>query len=295
MGRGLFALFVRPRAFVLPAGAPVPIEVQALDHTGKPVSAAVTVELDQEAWNPLERRYTRSTRPLASATVTTDRSGRAQLSLAPEPGARRADRDPRARRGRQAQPHHRRGLGVGVGRARDRVRVPLSGARGLRGPRPLQARRHAARAHQHRCEERPGAGVPRGQRPLRHTRALPHRRHRRRQLRAQARIRAQRVRERPRAQGPRDPHPHARGADRRRAPRPRDHAHARPRPLLPARLGARPRSRHATAAGARCPPRSRSRSSTRRCSRSSPTTHPTRTTCSTAAAPTRSRPRSRSP
>src|SRR5262249_12046554 len=53
------------------------------DHAGKPVSAAVTVDLDQEAWNPLERRYTRSARPLASSSVTTDALGRGRVSLTP--------------------------------------------------------------------------------------------------------------------------------------------------------------------------------------------------------------------
>ena len=85
MGRGLFSLTVRPVAAVVPVGRPVPIEVTARDHADHPVVAAVTVELDQEAWNPLERRYTRSSRPLASQVVTTDSLGRGHVTLLPSP------------------------------------------------------------------------------------------------------------------------------------------------------------------------------------------------------------------
>ncbi len=85
MGRGLFTVAVRPLAYVVPVGRPVPIEVTTRDHTDKPVLASVTVELDQEAWNPLERRYTAASRPLASQVVTTDSLGRARLSLTPSP------------------------------------------------------------------------------------------------------------------------------------------------------------------------------------------------------------------
>ncbi|TMQ71375.1 MAG: hypothetical protein E6K81_10205 [Candidatus Eisenbacteria bacterium] len=67
MGRGLFTLTVRPLEHVVTAGQPVRVEVTAHDHAGRPVAVAATVSLDQEAWNPLERRYTRSTRPLAEA------------------------------------------------------------------------------------------------------------------------------------------------------------------------------------------------------------------------------------
>ncbi len=85
VGRGLFTLSVRPRSWVVAAGAAVPIEVLTRDHTGAPVSAAVTIELDQQAWNPITHRYTRSTRPLATTTVTTDRTGRAVVNLTPSP------------------------------------------------------------------------------------------------------------------------------------------------------------------------------------------------------------------
>jgi hypothetical protein len=37
----------------------LPLEVITTDHKGVPVSAAVTVDLDQQAWNPLTHRYTR--------------------------------------------------------------------------------------------------------------------------------------------------------------------------------------------------------------------------------------------
>jgi uncharacterized protein YfaS (alpha-2-macroglobulin family) len=85
MGRGLFNVAVEPVSRMVLAGQPVVVEVRTRDHAGKAVSAAVTVELDQEAWNPIERRYTRSTRPLASTQVTTDTSGRARVSLSPQP------------------------------------------------------------------------------------------------------------------------------------------------------------------------------------------------------------------
>ncbi len=85
VGRGLFALSVRPSSWVVRAGDAVPLVIATLDHTGKPVSAAVTVTLDQDAWNPLTHRYTRSVRPLATTTVTTGSDGRARLSLTPSP------------------------------------------------------------------------------------------------------------------------------------------------------------------------------------------------------------------
>ncbi len=85
MGRGLFTLAVHPVTAVVAIGRPMSIEVTARDHADRPVVAAVTVEIDQEAWNPLERRYTRSTRPLASQVVTTDSLGRGRVTLTPSP------------------------------------------------------------------------------------------------------------------------------------------------------------------------------------------------------------------
>jgi uncharacterized protein YfaS (alpha-2-macroglobulin family) len=96
VGRGLFTLSVRPRSWVVRVGEPVPLEIVTVDHSGKPVSAAVTVTLDQDAWNPLTHRYTRSVRPLATTTVTTSADGKAQLSLTPSP-ARPGDIEVNAR------------------------------------------------------------------------------------------------------------------------------------------------------------------------------------------------------
>ena len=85
MGRGMFAVTVRPVNRVMPVGEAVPLEVTTRDHAGRPVSAIVRVTLDQDAWNPLERRYTRSTRPLAEAAVSTDSGGHALATLRPAP------------------------------------------------------------------------------------------------------------------------------------------------------------------------------------------------------------------
>jgi uncharacterized protein YfaS (alpha-2-macroglobulin family) len=85
IGRGLFTIQLRPVAAVVTAGEAIGIEVLTRDHQDRPVRAEVTVELDQEAWNPLLRRYVRSSRPLASTTATTDGNGRALVSLAPSP------------------------------------------------------------------------------------------------------------------------------------------------------------------------------------------------------------------
>lgn len=85
MGRGLFTVSLRPVNRMTRATEPVAAEVRTRDHAGKPVSAAVTVTLDQDAWNPIERRSVRSTRPLATATVTTDATGRARVALTPSP------------------------------------------------------------------------------------------------------------------------------------------------------------------------------------------------------------------
>lgn len=96
VGRGLFTISLRPMERVLLVGQAIPVEVRTRDHSGKPVSAAVTLELDQQTWNPLERRYSRSTRPLGSLTVTTNSEGRATASLTPSL-ARSGQLDIRAR------------------------------------------------------------------------------------------------------------------------------------------------------------------------------------------------------
>jgi len=85
MGRGMFAVTVRPVNRVMAVGEAIPLEVTTRDHAGRPVIAVVKVTLDQDAWNPLERRYTRSTRPLAEAPVSTDSSGHAVVTLRPAP------------------------------------------------------------------------------------------------------------------------------------------------------------------------------------------------------------------
>ncbi len=85
IGRGLFTIMVRPSTAVVSAGQAIPVDIVTLDHLGKPVTAAVTVDLDQDAWSPLEHRYVRSTRPLASATVTTGANGKGSLTLLPSP------------------------------------------------------------------------------------------------------------------------------------------------------------------------------------------------------------------
>ncbi len=85
VGRGLFLLRVQPTARMSAAGQPIGVEVSAQDHTGKPVVAAVTVDLDQDVWNAAERRYVRGSRPLASLPVQTDAAtGRARVSIAPQ-------------------------------------------------------------------------------------------------------------------------------------------------------------------------------------------------------------------
>ncbi len=85
IGRGLFTIQVRPSTAVVTSGQPIPVDIVTLDHTRKPVIAAVTVDLEQDAWSPLEHRYVRSTRPLASATVTTGANGKGSLTLLPSP------------------------------------------------------------------------------------------------------------------------------------------------------------------------------------------------------------------
>lgn len=85
IGRGLFTLSVQPLAHMNAAGKPVEVEVRSQDHTGRPVAVAVQVELDQDVWNPLERRYVRSSRPLASIPAQTDAAtGRVRVTIAPQ-------------------------------------------------------------------------------------------------------------------------------------------------------------------------------------------------------------------
>jgi hypothetical protein len=85
MGRGLFAVTLQPLNGFVSTGEAVRVAVTTRDHAGRPVSALVRVTLDQDAWNPLERRYTRSTRPLAEAPVTTDSAGHGLVALRPTP------------------------------------------------------------------------------------------------------------------------------------------------------------------------------------------------------------------
>ncbi len=84
VGRGLFTLQVQPVARMTAAGRPLEVDVLTRDHAGQPVAAAVTLDLDQDTWNPLERRYVRASRPLASLTVETAAgTGRARATIAP--------------------------------------------------------------------------------------------------------------------------------------------------------------------------------------------------------------------
>ena len=145
MGRGAFAVTVRPLRRVLAVGEAVGVEVTARDHAGRPVRAAVRVTLDQDAWNPIERRYTRSIRPLAEATVNTDSLGRGFVSLAPAP-ARSGRLEIRARAaGRARRGHHRHGGGLGVGRAGCRT-TPTAIPRSRRSPTASATSRATPRA-----------------------------------------------------------------------------------------------------------------------------------------------------
>ena len=60
MGRGQFRMRLEPVARMFMAGQPIIADVITEDLLGMPVQAAVTVELDQEVWNPIERRFTRA-------------------------------------------------------------------------------------------------------------------------------------------------------------------------------------------------------------------------------------------
>lgn len=84
VGRGLFTVRLEPVSALFLAGKPVQVDVVTKDLKGNPVSASVTVDLDQDVWNPLERRYTRSSRPLASTNATTSAlRGTARVTIAP--------------------------------------------------------------------------------------------------------------------------------------------------------------------------------------------------------------------
>jgi hypothetical protein len=85
MGRGLFAVAVKPLSRIAGTGDAIGVQLTTKDHTGRAVSAPVRVTLDQDAWNPLERRYTPATRPLAEVSLTTDSTGQAFASLRPAP------------------------------------------------------------------------------------------------------------------------------------------------------------------------------------------------------------------
>ncbi len=84
VGRGQYVVQLEPLAPLVVAGKPLQVDVVTRDHKGRPVQAAVRLELDQDVWNPIEHRYTRSSRPLASVTGTTSAlQGRTRLTVAP--------------------------------------------------------------------------------------------------------------------------------------------------------------------------------------------------------------------
>lgn len=84
MGRGQFTLRIAPRSRLVMAGEPIVVDVYSEDLLGKPVQAAVTVELDQEVWNPIERRSTRASRPWSTMQGTTSAlRGSVRVTLAP--------------------------------------------------------------------------------------------------------------------------------------------------------------------------------------------------------------------
>jgi hypothetical protein len=84
VGRGLFTIELVPLSGMTLKGTPVVVDVLTRDHKGQPVSASVTLELDQDAWNPLERRWTRASRPLSSVQVVTSAlQGRARVTIPP--------------------------------------------------------------------------------------------------------------------------------------------------------------------------------------------------------------------
>ena len=84
VGRGQFTLRIEPVSRMLMAGAPIVADVFAEDLLGKPVQAAVTIELDQDVWNPIERRTGQSARPLATLQGTTSAlRGNVRATLSP--------------------------------------------------------------------------------------------------------------------------------------------------------------------------------------------------------------------
>lgn len=84
VGRGLFTLQVQPTSGLYLSNQPVTVDVKTQDLLGRPVSAAVTVELDQDAWNPLERRYVRASRPVSSVeAVTGSVNGSSRVTISP--------------------------------------------------------------------------------------------------------------------------------------------------------------------------------------------------------------------
>ena len=84
VGRGQFTLRIEPVSRMLMAGAPIVADVFAQDLLGKPVQAAVTIELDQDVWNPIERRTSKSARPLATLQGTTSAlRGNVRATLSP--------------------------------------------------------------------------------------------------------------------------------------------------------------------------------------------------------------------
>ncbi len=84
VGRGLYVVRLHPVRPMFVAGQPLVMDVITQDHLGHPVQAAVSLEVDQDVWNPLERRYTRSSRPLVSVKgVTAASNGTTRLTVSP--------------------------------------------------------------------------------------------------------------------------------------------------------------------------------------------------------------------
>lgn len=81
IGRGDFYIKIEPDQHFFEKNQKKKINITALNHTGKPVRAAVNIELYKYIWKPVQRVYVHDAKPLFAAKVTTDENGRGSIEL----------------------------------------------------------------------------------------------------------------------------------------------------------------------------------------------------------------------
>ncbi len=81
IGRGDFYIKINPSQNFYSNNEKKEIEIITLDHTGKAVSAAVSLDMYRYIWKPAQRVYVRETKPVFSRKISTDETGKKTIEL----------------------------------------------------------------------------------------------------------------------------------------------------------------------------------------------------------------------